>query len=136
AYDAYLRLLSSCTDEKELVGTVHEALRNLSETSLDMLVDEPVLAAPKLAPAMYAFRLQRLYAANRFGDEARALDLARQIRIPMLASDDVGALTLAGWLEQRAREPKEAERLFRAALRHDRDANDAREGLVFALLAQ
>lgn len=136
AYDAYLRLLSSCSNEKELVGTVYQAQKNLSSSALAELMKEPVMESPKLQAAMYALKLQRMYAANKGRDSRSALSISREIRSMVLESEDVGALEVSGWLEQRARNPKAAEQLFRAALKVNRDADGSRQGLVYALLTQ
>jgi hypothetical protein len=77
-----------------------------------------------------------MYAAHGARETDAALRLSRTIRKEVLASNDATALEVSGWLEQSAGEPKTAEGLFRAALAAQRDAVGAREGLVFALLAQ
>jgi tetratricopeptide (TPR) repeat protein len=136
AYDAYLRLLSSCSNEKELIGTIYQAQKNLSKDALNDLMNEPVMESPKLMSAMYALKLQRMYAANKSKDARTALALSREIRQQVLESDDSGALEVSGWLEQRARNSKAAEQLFRASLKVNRDAEGSRQGLVYALLAQ
>lgn len=135
AYDAYLRLFSSCTDEQELIGTAYQAQKNLSAKLLEELMKEPVMAAPALERAMLTMKLQRMYAANKARKYDEAVAVSREIREALLESRDPGALEVSGWLEQRARNPKAAEKLFRAALRVDRDLESAREGLVYALLA-
>lgn len=135
AYSAYLALFTSCSDDRELMGTAYQAQKHLSPELLDQLMQEPVLQGPKLAEALLVFKLQKMYAANKAHDYARALEISRDIRSGLLASSDAGALQVSGWLEQRAKNPKAAEQLFRAALRLDRDNDNAREGLAYALLA-
>lgn len=136
AYDAYLRLLSSCNDEKELLGTVYQAQKNLSAESISQLLQEPVMASPKLTSVVNVLKLQQMYAANRAKDVPRALALSREIRSWVLSEGNAGALEVSGWLEHRSKNSKVAETLFRAALKADRDSESARQGLVFALLAQ
>lgn len=136
AYDAYMRLLGSCTNDKELVGTVYQAQKHLSSDALAQLMAEPLMESPKLQAALYSLKLQRMYAANKAGNGKQALALSRELRAQVLDSGDAGALEVSGWLEQRSRNSKAAEQLFRAALKANHDAEAAREGLVFALLAQ
>jgi hypothetical protein len=136
AYDAYLRLLASCTTRDELEGTAQRAADVLPEPLLERLLREPVMASRELAPAAYVVQRQRMYNAHAARDTQAALTLSRTIRKQVLASADPTALEVSGWLEQSAREPKTAEALFRAALAVERNSEGAREGLVFALLAQ
>jgi tetratricopeptide (TPR) repeat protein len=136
AYDTYLRLLSTCTSEKELEGTVWQARQHLRPELLERLMAEPVMASPKLAKAAYTLGVQRMYAANKAKDVKAALAVSRALRNDMMDRADAGALEVSGWLERRERNHKEAERLFRAALRAERDAESAREGLVLVLLSQ
>jgi hypothetical protein len=136
AYGAYLRLLSSCNAESELKGTVFQLSRNLSGGYLERLRDEPVMASPKLLDAYASLTLYQMYAANKAKDAPRALALSREIREYVLASSDLGALEVSGWLEQRANSPKAAEKLFRAALKINRELDTSREGLIYALLSQ
>lgn len=136
AYDAYRRLLSSCRLADELAGTAQRATQFLPEAKLERLLAEPAMASPQLAQAAYIVQRQRMYGAHERGEAKAALALARAIRKDVLASRDETALQVSGWLEQAAGEPKAAEALFRAALAAQRDSEPAREGLVFALLAQ
>jgi hypothetical protein len=136
AYEAYLRLLAACTDERELEGSAHQALTHLPAPFHKRLLEEPVLASPRLAGVAYLVGAHLLFAANEAGQEAWALALARELRPEMLARRDADALVVAGWLEQNARQSAQAERLFRAAIAADRHGIAQREGLVVALLAQ
>ncbi|WP_374431676.1 tetratricopeptide repeat protein [Ideonella dechloratans] len=136
AYNAYLQLLGSCTADAELQGTAYEAQRNLSPDSMRRLLDEPIMAAPELHGVIVAIKVQQMFAANKARHEAEALGLARELRKDLLASDNAGALEVAGWLEQRAKSARVAETLFRAALRLDPNADGSREGLVYALVTQ
>lgn len=136
AYDAYVKLLASCTDPRELEGTVFEALKHLPPAFHARLMNEPVLASPRMAGVHYILAVQAMFAANEAREGRRALALARELRPQMLARSDAAALVVSGWLEQRARAHREAESLFRAAIRADREGMSQREGLVVALLAQ
>lgn len=136
AYNAYLSLLMTCTRADELEGTVWQAARNLGPAGVDALLEEPVMASSRLASANYQLRVQRMFLANKERDYPRALELARSVRETMLAQGGAGELEVAGWLEQQNRRPRDAETLFRAALKRQRDNDSARQGLVYALLAQ
>lgn len=136
AYDAYLRLLSSCREESELLGTIFQAQKNLEKSSVARLLDEPVMQSPKLEGALNALKLQQMFAANKSKDARTALTISREIRPWVLDGKNAGAMEVSGWLEQRAKNPKAAEALFRSALRVDPDSDGARQGLVFSLLAQ
>jgi len=136
AYSAYLRLLSTCNDEKELIGTAYQAQKYLSPDNLDRLMLEPVMESPKLRQAMTTLKVQRMYAANKARDSKQALAISREIRPAILEAGDAGALEVSGWLEQRAGQSKTAESLFRSSLKINRDSEGARQGLVFSLLAQ
>lgn len=136
AYDAYLRLFSSCTKDSELVGTAYEAQRNLSQESLLRLMEEPVLAAPELQKVLFTLKVTQMFAANKAHRDTEALSIARSMRQALLASDNAGGLEVAGWLEQRAKSYRAAETLFRAALKIDRDATGSRQGLVYSLIGQ
>lgn len=136
AYDAYVKLLASCTDEKELEGTAFQALKHLPPAYHARLMGEPVLASPRMAGVYYVLATQTMFVANKANDHRLALELSRELREQMLSRNDASALVVSGWLEQRARNHREAEKLFRAAIRADRDGSSQREGLVVALLAQ
>lgn len=136
AYDAYLRLLSSCARDDELLGTADQAQRHLGESAMARLLQEPVLASPRLAKALMALKLQAMYSANETQDHPRALALARELRAHLLQSRDPGALEVSGWLEQQAGAYRVAEQLFRAAMRAAPEQSGAAQGLVYALLAQ
>lgn len=136
AYDAYLKLLSSCTDEKEIDGTAWQVTKNLGPANIIRLLDEPVMSSPKLEKAAYALNTQRMYNANKAKDVKTALSVSRAIRSQMVTRMDAGALVVAGWLEQGAGHFKEAEAAFRHAIRFDKTGNSQREGLVQALLSQ
>lgn len=136
AYDAYLRLLSNCGQESELKGTASQATKNLGAENLERLASEPVLASPRLEAAFLIIRLHQMFAANKAGDDKVALEHARSIHDSLVASKDVGALEVYGWLEQRAGQYRKSEQLFRAALKVERENDSARQGLLFSLLAQ
>lgn len=136
AYRAYLGLLSTCVRKAELEGTAWKAGANLSAAALADLIDEPVMASPALASGLLILRTQLLFAANEAGDSAKALELSRALRPELLRSRNAPALEVSGWLEQQVREHRQAEHLFRAALKVERDNMSARQGLVLAQLAQ
>lgn len=136
AYRAYLGLLSTCVRKAELEGTAWKAGANLSAAALADLIDEPVLASPALASSLVVLRTQLLFAANEAGDSAKALELSRALRPELLRSRSAPALEVSGWLEQQARQHRQAEQLFRAALKVERDNMSARQGLVLSQLAQ
>lgn len=136
AYDAYLKLLSSCTDEKEIDGTAWQVTKNLGPANITRLLDEPVMSSPKLEKAAYALNSQRMFNANKAKDFKTALSVSRAIRSQMVTRMDSGALVVAGWLEQGAGHYKEAETAFRNAIRFDKTGNSQREGLVQSLLSQ
>jgi tetratricopeptide (TPR) repeat protein len=136
AYSAYLQLFSTCTSPKELLGTAYQAQQNLSQDALAQLMQEPVMASPRLQRVTTALAVQRMYALNKAKDYTGALAASRSIRKDVLASNDEGALEVSGWLEENAGEHREAERLFRAATHAGGDSSGAHEGLVESLLAQ
>lgn len=136
AYAAYLRLLTACSDEKELLGTAYQAQKNLDTDQLDQLLNEPVLASPRMAKVVMVFTLQHMYAENKAKNFDAALRLSRSIRPAVLRSRDAGALEVSGWLEQQAGDYAQAESLFRAAGAVDKRAGGPPEGLALALLAQ
>jgi hypothetical protein len=136
AYSAYLQLLSTCSTTKELLGTAYQAQENLSSEALGQLMQEPVMASPKLQHVGVALSVHQMYAMNKAKDYEGALSVSRSIRKDVLASSDEGALEVSGWLEENAGDHAAAERLFRAATHASGDSSGAHEGLVEALLAQ
>lgn len=136
AYSAYLQLLSTCSSPKELLGTAYQAQQNLSSDSLAQLMQEPVMAAPKLQRVTVALSVNRMYALNKAKDYDDALAVSRSIRKDVLASSDEGALEVSGWLEENSGNHVAAEKLFRAAAHAPGDSSGAHEGLVESLLAQ
>ena len=136
AYSAYLQLLSTCSSPKELLGTAYQAQENLSSDALAQLMQEPVMAAPKLQRVTVALSVNRMYALNKAKDYDGALAVSRSIRKDVLASSDEGALEVSGWLEENSGNHVAAEKLFRAATHAPGDSSGAHEGLVESLLAQ
>lgn len=136
AYSAYLKLFLTCTSDRELMGTAYEAQKNLEADQMEQLLNEPVLASPRMAKVVMVFTLQRMYAENKAKRFNTALSLSRSIRPTVLRSRDAGALEVSGWLEQRAGESGQAEALFRAAMAVDKRAGGPPEGLALSLLAQ
>lgn len=135
AYNAYVRLLSSCKTERELLGTVFQASKNLPQDSLFALLDEPVMGSNLLKDASYNLRTQLLYKLNRENKTAQAMKLADSLRDQAVERADANVLTIAGYLEMTDKRLDRAQSSFRSALRADRDNEKAREGLALAFLA-
>lgn len=136
AYDGYLRLLGSCARDSELEGTAFQARQNLSEASIRRLLDEPVMYARDLTGARYQLASHIFYLENKRGDRETALADGRKLRDEALLRKDAGLLQVLAWLEHNAGNSREAERLFRQAVRFDPDNDNARIGLATVLLAK
>lgn len=138
AYDAYHTLFSTC-GPKDLLNVYNEARSNLSPQKMAMLMDEPVMAAPKLMAVTSFSVLQNLYTANEEGAYEEAYRIVKENQGLILRVNDAGAPLVAGWLEQRNKNYADAEQYFRRAVTISKDpkiSNSAVEGLVLAALAQ
>lgn len=136
AYDGYLRLLGSCSRDSELEGTASQARQNLSEASVRRLLDEPLMYAGELAGARYQLASQVFFLDNRRGNNAAALSAGRKLRDEAMTRKDGGLIQVLAWQEHNAGNTREAERLFRQAVRFDPDNDNARVGLATVLLAR
>lgn len=138
AYEAYLSLMSTC-EPNALIQVYMEARATLSAEKLQMLMDEPVMASPKLMPVVSFATLQSLYDLNENGEFDKATQLVRDNSNLILRVSEAGAPLVAGWLEQRNKQYAVAEQYFKRALTIGKEpqiANSALEGLVLASLAQ
>lgn len=135
AYAAYLKILSTCKKESELVGTVNQIKLNLGLPYLDMLADEPVVYSEALSPALFMLTEQRLYMTGK-ADKKKALAVANEIFQLSEKDSHAKAVTYAGWLHMSSGDSRQGEKFFRKALKLDRYLDEAREGLAQSLLAQ
>ena len=137
-YDAYLSLMSTC-EPQALIQVYMEAKANLSPDKLQALLNEPVMASPKLLPVVSYATLQSLYDLNEAGEYEKATVLVRENSSLVLRVSEAGAPLVAGWLEQRNKQYTAAEQYFKRAIviaKEPQIANSAMEGLVLASLAQ
>lgn len=134
AYSAYLGLLASCSKKTDLEGTLYQAFKTLPLDQAGALLEEPIMESSALADARVYAHAQMMFAYQRNKQPGKALHYARAIRSAILASGDAGALVVSGWLEHEAGEAKQAEGLFKAALKADAQNVSARQGLIVTLL--
>lgn len=135
AYGAYMRLLSSCRTERELLGTVYQAIRNLPSDQLYTMLDEPIMGSLALQDAAYELKSNLLFRLNRDGKNPEALRMAEEMRDAAMLRKDANVLTVTGYLELSAKRLDKAQDTFRTAIRADRENEKAREGLAMVLLA-
>lgn len=134
AYSAYVGLLASCSKKADLEGTVYQAFKTLPLDRAESLLDEPIMESKALAQARIYANAQMMFAYQRNKQPGKALHYARAIRSSVLATGDAGAMVVSGWLEHEAGEAKQAEELFKAALKLEPQNVSARQGLVVTLL--
>lgn len=138
AYDGYLNLFASCSGQ-DLMNIYEQARTQLSPAAFATLMEEPVMASPKLAKVVYYANVQEMYALNDANQIEGALNIVRSIQNTLLASKDADALVVAGWLEQRAKNYEQSEAYFKRALTVDKvgkPAQSAFEGILLSYLAQ
>lgn len=135
AYGAYLKLLSSCRDARELTGTVYQAQKNLSLDALLQLLDEPVMASDALSTPAYQLRSSLLFKANKSKDLQLSSELFAQLKDQAIERGDADMLSMGGYLALNRQEYSPAASNFRAALAADRHHEKAREGLALVYLA-
>lgn len=136
AYEVYLRLLSTCTQPRELVGTAWKARTNLPLPLLEQLADEPVLGAAGMDESYFVLASGVAIARAEAGDTAVAARIARSLRDMATRFKDAAFLETGGWLELADGHPAAAETWFKAAMRFDNQRATAAEGLAQAYLAQ
>jgi hypothetical protein len=136
AYDAYLRLLSTCAQPQELTGTAWKARTTLPLPLLEQLADEPVLNAPEMDEPRFILASGIAVARAENGDTATGARIARSLRKLAERFKDAAFLETGGWLELADNQAAAAESWFQAALRLDPARTAAAEGLVQAYLSQ
>lgn len=138
AYDGYLNLFASCYGQ-DLMNIYEQARTQLSPAAFATLMEEPVMASPKLAKVVYYANVQEMYTLNDANQVEAALNIVRSIQNTLLATKDADALVVAGWLEQRAKNYEQSEAYFKRALTVDKvgkPAQSAFEGILLSYLAQ
>ena len=135
AYAAYVKLLSACKSERELLGTVYQAIRHLPTEALLTLSEEPIMSSVALQDVAYELRSNLLFRFNRERKVSEAMKLGEEMRDQAVLRKDANVLTVLGYLEMQGKRNERAQSSFRAALRADRDHDKAREGLALTLMA-
>lgn len=136
AVRAYLKLFATCNKESELVGTAYQAKNNLPVESVVSMLEDPVLASPKLQSAAYVLKSQVFYKKSKTAAPKDALAFGRPLKDQAIELKDVGMLEALAWLEHRAGNSQGAERLLRSALKLAPEREALREALATIMLAR
>lgn len=135
AYATYVGLLTSCSTSRDLKGTVYQATVNLTPASLDRLIQEPILAGPRMKPIKLYAVSQRLLSANANKETDVAAYYSAEYKEELFSAKDLDAMEVIGWQEYNSKQFKDAVKSFKAGLKVDNARESLREGLVLSYLA-